>query len=292
MTRQASMFAVLLATGFTVAGLSAQAQQLSQPVYRVANEQPAAGTAAVAAPAVPATVFDLTQRPGEHPLAPCVRLAEEGRARLENEVADYTCTFTKYERIDGKLEGPQIMSMRVIHKPFGIYMKFLKPYAGREVLYVDGQNKNQLVALSDGWKRNIGKVFLDPNGSMAMDGQRHPITKAGLLNLTTELVQIAKHDMQFDECTVRNYPDVKIDGRPTTMIEAVHPIPRSDFKFHVARIYIDNELKIPTMFEAYSWPRQQGGEPVLEEKYIYTKLQLNTGLKPEDFSVNNPAIFK
>ncbi len=280
----------ILTATFAVAMLTAGvavAQPVTEPVFRVANGQPAETVAAASD-----TPFDLTPREGEHPLAPCHRLAQLAKQRLETEISDYSCTFSKQEVVDGRMGEPQRIAMRVGHEPFSVYMKFVKPFAGREVLYVDGANDNKLVALSDGWKRNFGKVHLDPTGSTAMDGQRHPITKAGIKNLANELIKIMEADMKYAECEVKTYPDVKIDNRATTMIQATHPVPRNVFKFHVARIYIDNEYKIPTAFEAYTWPKEQGGKPQLMEKYIYTDLKLNNGYTEKDFSVDNPELFK
>ena len=62
-------------------------------------------------------------------------------------------------------------------------MYFLKPYQGREVLFVDGANNNEMMVLEAGWKRNLGKMNLDPNGMVAMRGQKHPITEVGIRNL-------------------------------------------------------------------------------------------------------------
>ena len=60
------------------------------------------------------------------------------------------------------------------------------------------------------------------------------------------------------------------------MIQVVHPVARQNFKFNVARLFFDDELKIPIHFDAYTWPDQEGGEPQLEESYTYAKnLKLN-----------------
>jgi hypothetical protein len=77
-------------------------------------------------------------------------------------------------------------------------------------------------------------------------------------------------------------------------VQVVHPIPRQNFKFHVARLFFDEELKIPVHFDAFSWPTQEGGKPVLEESYTYAKnLKINTNLTARDFDANNnPEIFK
>jgi len=270
------------------------AQELSEPIYRVAHETPAkpvSASASVTAAKVD-EFFDLERRSGEHPLAPCKRLAERALAHIDQNIQDYSCKFAKQERIDGKLQSAQHMQMQIRHEPFSIYLRFIKPKKGQEVLYVDGQNDNRIVALASGWKRNIGKLNLDPNGSMAMDGQKYPITKAGVRNLTRELITIAENDMQYGECEVTNYPDVKVAGRPAVMIEAKHPVPRREFRFHIARIYIDKEYRIPVRFEAYKWPKSEGEQPPLEEVYVYTNFEFNHGYTNEDFSENNPEFFQ
>lgn len=238
-----------------------------------------------------ASPLDLTQQPGEHPLMPFARNMSMCQQRIQG-VQDYAATFTKVERIDGKLGDTQQMQIRVRHNPFSIYMNFVQPNPGQEVLYVANQNNGKLVALGSGWKRRMGKMNLDPNGSMAMQNQRYPITRAGILNLITKLSTIAEADMKYAESTVSHNAAVKIDGRPVTMVELAHPVPRKNFTYHKTRVFIDHELLIPVAYEKYSWPAEVGGRPVLEERYIYTNLKVNNGFSDLDFSPDNPAMFQ
>ncbi|MEM6329605.1 MAG: DUF1571 domain-containing protein [Planctomycetota bacterium] len=298
-----SCAACLLAAG------PVDAQPTTRPIYRVANQEatpapaqspadtgarvdPQVTPAAVQAPAVEGSPFDLRQRPGEHPLMPCLRLAKQGIAEMDQNLRGYTATLTKRERISGKLVGPQQMAVKVRQKPFSVHMKFIQPFAGREVLYNSSRRDGKLVALAHDWKRRFGPMPLAPDGSLAMAGQRYPITMTGIYNLTQELVKIAEQDVKFGECTVTYRTDIPIDKRRTTMIEAVHPVPRSNFRFNIARIFIDNEMRIPVAYSAYSWPTTKGGKPILEEEYIYTNLKLNPGLTDADFDEDNPALFR
>jgi hypothetical protein len=280
-------FSMVVAIVSSLGALNAQGQEVSKPVYRVEQAQAQEPTN----PTSSEQQFDLTPREGEHPLMPCIRVAKEALANIDRDIQDYSCTFSKIERIDGKLTDQQHMSMKVRHRPFSVYMKFLKPFAGREVLYVDGQNNGNLVALEAGWKRNFGKVNLDPKGSMAMSGQKYPITRAGIRNLTNELIEIAEADTKYGECEVKTAA-MKINDRPVTLIESTHPVPRREFRYHKAKIYIDNELRIPVAYEAFLWPSKPGGEPVLEEQFIYTNIKLNNGFTDQDFDPENPALFK
>jgi uncharacterized protein DUF1571 len=301
-------FLRVLSAGAAVAALlvfipgAVQAEEKpGEPVYRVATEttaaQPAAATQAVAA--APATAvarppLDFTKKDAEHPLAPVLRNLKISQEELDRNIRDYSCTFAKKERVDGVEGDYQIMLLKVMHQPFSVYMAFQKPYAGREVVYVAGQNDGKLTVLESGFTRMLGNISLDPTGTRAMSGQKHPITDIGIRNLTTKLTKMWEAEMQFAECEVTTKPGTKVEGRTTTMVQVVHPVPRQNFKFHAARLFFDEELKIPVHFDAYSWPAQEGGDPQLEESYTYAKnLKVNTNLTARDFDCNNnPDIFK
>lgn len=281
------------------AGATARSQQTTEPVYRVANEATAVPVAAsqaaapvAAMPIAAATPFDLAQKPGEHPLAPTVRVLTDVLANIDQNVRDYTCTLVKQEAIDGGPGEQQHIMMKCRNQPFSVYMKFLKPYTGREVLYVDGVNNNEMTVLEAGWKRNLGKMNLSPTGMVAMRGQRHPITEVGLRNLTAKLLAGKTAEMQFGECVVTSNPNTKIGSRPTTMIQIMHPTPRNQFANHVTRIFLDNELRVPIHYDAYMWPDAPGKSPPLDASYTYSNLKLNVGLATQDFDANNPALFQ
>lgn len=283
-------------------------EKLGEPIYRVANDAsavpatPAAqavtpvGTpvAAAAPGAEPGKFeFDLVQKPGEHPLMPVIRTVKASQQEFDRTIQDYQCQLTKQERVEGELGEKQMILLKVKDNPFSVYMSFLKPFAGREVAYVAGQNEGRLVVLDAGYKRMLGKMNLDPTGTLAMKGQKHPITNIGIRNLTVKLLKMWEAETKFGECKVTTNSGPKIAGRPATMLQVVHPVPRQDFKFHVARLFIDNELKIPVHFDAFLWPEQAGAEPPLEESYTYTNLKLNNGFTAREFDANNnPDIFK
>jgi hypothetical protein len=144
-----------------------------------------------------------------------------------------------------------------------------------------------------GFKRMLGKMNLDPQGAVAMRGQKYPITRVGIRNLTAELLRQFEADARYDECEVAQKADMKIGGRTTTMVQITHPIPRQNFRAHVARLFFDNELRLLIHYDAYGWPHQQGAQPPLEERFTYTNLKINNGYTARDFDANNnPEIFK
>jgi hypothetical protein len=161
--------------------------------------------------------------------------------------------------------------------------------SGREVIYVAGQNDGNLIAHeAKGLKALVGAVNLKPNSPMAMQGNRYPITEVGLLNLTRRLIEVGESDRKYGECEVEEYPNAKINNRTATCIQVKHPTPRKNFRYHLARIYIDDEMNIPIRFEAYDWPKAQGGQPLLLEEYTYVNVKLNVGLTDADFDPRNP----
>ena len=229
------------------------------------------------------------RQPDEHPLMSTIRWAQTGRKELEK-LHDYSATLVKRERINGKLGEHEYMFLKVRHRPFSVYLYFLAPdkLRGQEVVYVEGRDGGKMSAHGSGLLKVLGTQQLDPTGLLAMRGNRYPITEIGVLNLVTRLLETGKKDSQYGECEVKFYHGAKIEDRVCTCIEVVHPIPRRNFLFHVARIYVDDELNVPIRYAAYDWPEEEGGPPRLTEEYTYMNLKLDNGFTDADFDVRNP----
>jgi hypothetical protein len=228
----------------------------------------------------------------EHPLEPALKIAQKGLDSIKANIKDYSATMVKRERIDGVLGEHEYMFCKVRHEPFSVYLSFLAPEAvkGQEVIYVAGQNDDNILAhAGSGVRAMVGMVSLKPSSMLAMQGNRYPITELGVENLTRRLVEVAEHDKQFGECEVNFFPGAKVNGRICTCIQVTHPVPRRNFRFHLARVFIDDELTIPVRYEAYDWPQEAGGQPVLMEEYTYMNVQVNQGFTDVDFDPRNPA---
>ena len=228
---------------------------------------------------------------GEHPLAPAIRWAKQGMDSL-NKIEDYQCTMVKRERINGELGEHEYMFVKVRHKPFSVYTYFLAPtrVKGQEAVYIEGQNGGNMLAHGNGVKHRLfGTVSLKPDSLVAMSGNRYPITEMGMRRLTERLIDIGSNDMQYGECNVNWIQGAKIDKRSCTCIEVTHPIPRKNFLFHMARIYVDDEMQLPIRYEAYDWPREAGGQPQLTEEYTFRNVKINNNFTDADFDTNNPS---
>ncbi len=238
----------------------------------------------------PAYEYIPPTRPGDHPLVQAVEWAKVGLRRIEL-IEDYSATVAKRERISGKLRDYEYYFIKVRHKPFSVYLYFLSPanLRGQEVIYVEGQNNGNMWAHTVGIRGSlIGTVSLSPTGMIAMKDQRYPMTEIGIKNLTRRLIEVGQQDMKYGECEVRFFRGAKINDRTCTCLQVVHPVPRRNFLFHIARIFVDDELNIPIRYEAHGWPTQPGGPPIVLEEYTYLDLKLNNGFTDLDFDPKNP----
>lgn len=229
---------------------------------------------------------------GEHPLMPALRWADKGLKQVQENVQDYSAFLVKQERIGGELQPPQTLFVKIRHEPFSAYTKFVKPdkLAGQEALYVAGANDGKMWAHTTGIRNTlVGTVSLKPTSPFAMEGQRYPITEIGFQNLVRRLLEVGLEDSKYGECEVRFLDNAKINDRTCLCIEVKHPVPRKNFRFHIARIYVDKEMNLPIRYEAWDWPREQGGEPELLEAYTYLNIKINNGFTNADFDPRNPS---
>ena len=222
----------------------------------------------------------------EHPLMPVLRWAQQGLPAIES-LKDYSAVLARRERVRGALCGYEYMFVKIRHTPFSVYARFQAPAGvkGQEVIYVAGQHQGNLLAHA---ARMSATLSLHPDGLIAMNNRHYPLTEIGLVNLVRRLVEVGRQDLNYGECEVQYFNRAKVDKRPCTVIQVVHPVQRDAFRFHLARIFVDDELKMPIRYESYDWPREPGGQPRLIEEYTYLDLKLNNGFTDEDFSTGNP----
>jgi len=175
--------------------------------------------------------------------------------------------------------------------PFSVYLKFTAPekVKGREVLYVANLHGGWLRAHETG-ARGIATFELNPTGHWAMRENRHPITETGILRLLEQLIEKGK---AVEKCPREEFEVTlgasEIETHKCQSLQIVHTNRDHDFDFHIVRIDIDDKLGVPIHYEAFDWPLQKGGKPVLLEAYSYLDLKLNVKLTDDDFQYDNSA---
>lgn len=288
-------FGFVLSSLFTLASAtapSAWAQQppaatgpnLTEPVYRISKND---------ASRVPSNVTP-------HALDPALQLARDGLSRVQQGVNDYTAVIVKRERVGDELGDHEYMFAKVRNRkvqngqvvvPFSVYLMFLKPTSikGREVVYVENRNDGKMTAHEGGMKRMLGTHHLEPTSWLAMQGQRYPITDLGIEMLLSKLIERGERSKTDPECKVSYTPNAKVSKRPCTILQVTHPKQHPQVEFHIAQIFIDDELQLPVRYAAYIWPKAPGAEPEVLEEYTYQDLKINVGLTDDDFNINNPS---
>ena len=226
--------------------------------------------------------------PAEHPLKAAIKLAEQSQAAAA-ELKSYRSLFTKREMVRGQIFASQ-MQMKFRTEPFSVYLRFVNPeHAGREVLFVEGQNNDQMLAHDTGLKALVGTVSLDPMSDMALAEARHPVTRIGIESMVRGVAAQWEKESAYGEIDVKYFPEAKLGERPVLVIESSHPTRRNQFRFAITRLWIDKETRLPVRVQQYDFPATPGGQPVLVEDYAYTNIEPNVELTDADFDARNPS---
>ncbi len=232
--------------------------------------------------------------PSPHPLIPALKIAYRSYEFLNKEVEDYSCRMVKRERIGGYLRPYEYIDAKVRHEwrvggrlvhPRAVYLKFIAPEsrAGREILWVDGQNNGNMVVRRGGRRFEYVTVEISPDNENVLRESRYSVSDTGMKTMVRRLIEIGVADLNYGECEVKFFHDVTVDDRRCTCIQVKHPHKRPEFKYHLARVFVDDEHPVPIRFEAYDWPESEGGEPLLIEEYTFQNLRLNVGFSDAEF---------
>lgn len=222
-----------------------------------------------------------------HPLYVPLQEAYKARQALKA-VTDYEAEFTKRELIGRRLVKTT-MQLKHRHEPFSVYLKFVEPHAGREVIYVEGRNKNQLYVHETGLRSIAGTLSLVPTSPDAMADNRYPVTMIGLQTMIDKVISQWEAEGKLGETKTQKYPNARLpSGEECVAFESLHPTPRNQFKFHITRLWIDKKSGIAVRVEQLGFPTGDKAPPVLEE-YTYSKVRTNVSLGERDFDIKNPT---
>jgi hypothetical protein len=212
------------------------------------------------------------------------------RARLET-IDCYTATFRKQERIDGSLGPEQTLAMKVRHRPFAIYFKFLAPKPGKEVVYAEGRHENLVIAHAGGWARRlVPRLAVPPTHPLALAENRHPVTEAGLAHLTAKLVAFRRIDLDDPDARTVLDRTTGPDGRPWLRSTHLHSHRDPNRPFARVEVLYDPTSRFPLRISNYDWPTPgETGQLRLAERYAYDDLNLDADLSALDFDPANPA---
>jgi hypothetical protein len=232
-----------------------------------------------------------------------LQIAEDSLEQFRQNVNDYTATLIKQEAIDSVVGEPNEILMKVQSKnrdghvdesqPMRVYLRFVQPLsvAGREVIWCEDLHDGKMVAHEAGLMGML-TVRLDPNGMIAMRGQKYPISDIGLANLLKKLIERGQQDLDNPNVSVTITKNIDVDGLKCDLIQ----VKRSESSggpndFSLAEICLDRTRGLPIRYTAYGWPadNQAASDKMpLIESYTYLNIKTNVGLSETDFDPANP----
>lgn len=196
-------------------------------------------------------------------------------------VEDYTCTFYKQERLDGKLKKMETIFFK-FQKPFKVYMKWTKdPNKGRELLFVPGKYDNKLkVHLGGLIDIILPSITISPDSPHVLKNTRHSITSAGMGNMINSLIDQFELARQQGDLQVVSHGTEKVDGVECLKIERILPKDKG-YYCHRLMLFLDKRNFTPAKVMIYDWDNQ------LIENYSIADVKWNVGLTDEDFDSKN-----
>jgi hypothetical protein len=216
--------------------------------------------------------------------AQVIKVAEDINSHINTTVSDYTGLLVKREYVSGKDTGYQYIQFKYRENPRAVYLKFLKPayLQNREVLYNGGED---LVVKRGGRKNASMTMYLAIDSPLATDGNRYTIKDMGLKVLSERLLQVIKTEVNIPDTEIKVYNEAKVDGRTVRFYRMVHNVQHNKEQCYIAEIAVDKELCIPIYYKALGYGKDD--EPVVLEEYSFRNIELNVGLKDEDFDEQN-----
>ncbi|MCG8650942.1 MAG: DUF1571 domain-containing protein, partial [Pirellulales bacterium] len=219
---------------------------------------------------------------------------------MSKSLNDYTARFVKQDLTPKGVLGEETeILLKVQTRLRGntekaamrVYLHYLKPESkkGREVIWAEDRNDGKMAVFEPMFPFNLKTLWLDPNGMIAMQGQRHPISEIGLVRLVENLIERGEDDRDNPNVEITIVKDYRVGDQPAELIQVkrTKPIGGED-DFSLAEIAIDPERQLILSYHSFGWPEKEDAEAPLLESYSYFDVQTNVGLTDEDFDPENP----
>ena len=280
----------------TTAGTDPVSANHGQAIAEVEQEFNGAGSGN-AKSATTVAASDTPKLTGKEALAEFDRILGEAETKLEK-ISAYAATFVKQERIGDALTELQVIQLRVHHNPKRVSMKWEGGNdAGQRVIYADGENDgDMLVRKLTGIEARLGVISLNPAGMLALKHSRHPITKAGLLEMTRITRKYRQADLKHEMgVSAKLLEHQKLNGRDCLclVIDYAKPEFACDEKkeYRKSVVYVDSETKLPCCVRCYGWPDKVADadlkkldQTTLLELYAYKNIDFDAQVQADDFS--------
>lgn len=194
------------------------------------------------------------------------------------QVTDYTGTFVKQERIDGRLGDEQVIDFKFKTNPHSILMEW-KKNAGKidKLLYVENQNDNKALLHPDGLLSWIKSVKRAPDDEDIMKSTLKPCTEFGFAKIAKSMLADIQPEEGNPKATLKFIESKIADDTTIVKLEQIYANPKEGA---VAKILITYDMKLMAPVERKAYDSDNN----LLYSYVYNKLKLNTHLTDNDFT--------
>ena len=240
-----------------------------------------AGAAGHAEDALPLTGNGTSEGDASRFLALVDRMTE-----AVEQIRDYTCVFTKQERIRGELLPMETTFLKHRGPGVCIYMKWIEePHRGREMIYCEGKYDGRLRVHEGSGLASWLSLSLDPAGSLAMRHARRPVTQAGLYNSARLIARGFERARRAGSGRFVSVSETAAQGQSSLCAVTVPSEGDETAGERLSRteICIDRERALPTSLRLWDT------EGRLVGTYTYRDYRLNVGLADREFDVANDA---
>jgi hypothetical protein len=202
--------------------------------------------------------------------------------RYDRDVKGYTATLRKQERIEGHLEGSEVVEVSFRDKPLSVLMSWKEgTRRAAAVLYVKGENRDQLLVRPAGRLSLVGVVARPVNGSDAKKASRYPVTESGIkVGMQRTLVsweKAKKADALYIEYL--GVKKIKEAGdRPCWVLRRTRYAAPEEDGITQLTIYVDTDswLQVGNILK--------GEEDKLIGEYFFRDIKINPHFPPGTFS--------
>jgi len=231
------------------------------------------------AAAAPASLPDYSDRLIELARTDHVQLFRWAMENYDAQVRDYSATFVKQERINGKLNPSERIDVQFLDKPFSVLMQWQEnPGMVDKLLYAEGHNDNQMIVHPTGLLSWIKSVKRDPYSKEAQQSSRRTCDRFGYYRTMQDLLAVYELACQSGDLQIGYLGKTKVNGRTCVAMERLLPA-KPEYPYARLVTEFDVQYLLPTAISCYDWRGQ------LVSRYVYENLRFNVGLTPEMFTL-------
>jgi hypothetical protein len=202
--------------------------------------------------------------------------------RYDREVQGYTATVHKQERLAGHLQRREEIDVAFREKPFSVLLRWKEGMRrAAAVLYVKGENRDQLLVRPAGVLAVAGIVARDPKGEEAKNAGRYPLTEFGIkigMQRTLSTWESAKKDdaLHVEYLGVKEIKE--LGGRPCWILKRTRYAKPAEEGVTESTLYIDKENWLQIGIKL------KGEENRLIGEYYFRDLKINPDFPNGTFS--------